>query len=281
MSQVTDTKGLSASSQARTAQGTLFYFAELGQTIDNATWTEVEGMKSGNIPVPEKAELDVTPLKATSKQFISIMGDNPDLTVDLDYYPENSVHQKMIAEMSQEGENRWWKIVIPKSITYYVFGYIKGWPVGFSVNQQLTAQLTIKTSGEPVFEMPKNGTKIAWSGTFTGDKADGDVTGELTAVLDNTKVPAIQFTDDITDGSNFAEGTHYTITNVPLGLTPVLQKVDSKNLKLTFTGQSLITETVNNITVKLLTKAFKNCLASTVEGFVKTDVTITFADTGI
>ena len=272
-----DTKGLSAASQAKTARGTTFYFAEVGETYENATWTKIDGMKSGTIPVPEKAELEVTSLESTAKEYIAILGDTPDLAVDLDYYPLNSVHQRLLAEISQSDENRWWKIVMPNSLTFYVFGYVQGWPVAFAGDTQLTATLTIKTSGKSVFVMPASGASIAWSGTLTGNNDNGTVTGTLTGALTAGDGNTITFTKDVANNGELEQGTHYTIENVPLGLTPVLTKVDDKNVKLSFTGTALVTETVNNIDLRLTSSAFVGALASSIEGFAKTDVTITFA----
>lgn len=273
-----NTQGLSAASQAKTARGATFSFAEDGQSWETADWTKVDGMKSGVIPVAEQAEAEVTTLDSTSKEYIPILGDNPDLTIDLDYYPHNLVHQRLLAELSNSTVVRWWKIEIPDSITFYVQGYVKGWPVSFTGDSAMTATLTIKTSGKPVYKLPDSGVTLTWSGTLTGANLDGSVTGEMTGVLDAGSVSGVIFTDAVSDMDTFVAGVHYEVANVPVGLSPVLTKTDSKNIKLTFTGNANVKETVSNIEVRLTSKAFEGIMASSVNGYAKTDVTITFSD---
>lgn len=273
---IKNTQGLSAASQAKTARGASFWFAEEGQSWETADWTKVDGMKSGVIPVPEQAEIEVTNLDSTSKEYIPGLGDNPDLTVDLDYYPQNLVHQRLLAELSTSTTVRWWKIEIPNSITFYVLGYVKGWPVSFTGDSQMTATLTIKTSGKPVYKMPDSGVVLTWSGTLTGSTSDGAVTGEITGALSGGE-GAVIFTDSVSNADTFVHGTHYTMENVPTGLSPVLTKTDSTNIKLTFTGNAAVKENVSNIGLRLTSNAFEGIMASSVTGYAKTDIGITFS----
>ncbi|MFC1616271.1 DUF2341 domain-containing protein [Patescibacteria group bacterium] len=102
---------------------------------------------------------------------------------------------------------------------------------------------------------------ITWAGDFTeAIDNDGSVTGSRTATLTlDTYLAAVLV------GDPFIETTHYTIANVPAGLTAVLTKTSDTLATLTLTGNATNhsdADDVANLTVTFLDGAFTNTAAA-------------------
>ncbi|MBT7608999.1 MAG: S8 family serine peptidase [Bacteriovoracaceae bacterium] len=72
----------------------------------------------------------------------------------------------------------------------------------------------------------------------------------------------------------------YTITNLPNGLIPLLNRTSSTTLELSFLGNStshIATDSVTDLTITFLDTAFKNTVSATsINGYSKNDFTLTF-----
>ncbi|MFH1509496.1 MAG: sialate O-acetylesterase [bacterium] len=134
------------------------------------------------------------------------------------------------------------------------------------------------TDGDYFSIVTEGGASIAWSGNFTEATAnDGSVTGSRTATLTNDTYIA-----GIANGNPFTETTHYTVANVPTGLTAVLTKTSSTVATLTLTGNAtnhLDANDVADLTVTFVDGVFtNNATASDVVGYTDNTGQIDFAD---
>lgn len=276
MAKTRKTDGLTAASQARTGQGALFYFSEVGETHENATWTLLEGMKSGAIPVPSKPEIDVTTTASKAREFIAGLGTSPDMSVGLDFYPQNTVHQRVISDIVYDSRNRWWKIEIPNIVTIMVEAYVKEWPVEFNIDSAMTANFVLKTSGKPILVFPGSGAKVEWVNTLSGKKQDGSITGTVVGTLTVPLGYDIKFTDSVTDTQDFTKDTHYTVANLPVGVEPKVVKTSSTVVTMSVTGNAAQKEDIKNVTIHLMDAAFDGDMASKIIGSSKTDILLAF-----
>jgi hypothetical protein len=119
---------------------------------------------------------------------------------------------------------------------------------------------------------------VTWSGNFTETGANGGaVIGSRTATL-----TAETYTASVTTGTAFIQATHYTVANVPAGLTAVLTKTSATVATLTLTGNAsgnVNADDVSNLTVTFLDGAFTTTpVASNLAGYTNTTGTIDFND---
>lgn len=116
---------------------------------------------------------------------------------------------------------------------------------------------------------------ITYSGTFTEDEDTGSLSGSrIATIVDDTFVNS---------GSTLTLDTHYSLTNAPAGLTPVMTVNGAgTTATLTFTGNATdhATEQNTSITITFLDGAFTNtATASDATGYTNTAGTVTFSDT--
>lgn len=97
-----------------------------------ATYTEVEGVASINIPGLTKDEIEVTDLSSTSKEFIDGLGDAGELSFELILEPgatagEYAPGQEAVKAAHENGGNVSWEIELPSAfgITYTFTGFVK------------------------------------------------------------------------------------------------------------------------------------------------------------
>lgn len=144
--------GDATSVQAKTGAGFKLFYDATGTMTDPSSptpaWTQIEGMKSGALPSPDKPEIDVTTTDDTVKAYIPGIGSIADLSLELNFYPENEVHQKLVSEVLYEENPRYWKIE-GATMTFTFMGYLKSASASFGVDAALTLPLTLKVTTEP------------------------------------------------------------------------------------------------------------------------------------
>lgn len=119
---------------------------------------------------------------------------------------------------------------------------------------------------------------LAYAGSFAEPTAnDGSVTGSRTATLTSDT-----FIASITDGAAMTLNTHYTVANVPAGLTAVVTKTSPTVATITLTGFAT-THTnavdVANLTITFLDGVFTNTtLAANVAGYTDATGVVDFRD---
>lgn len=267
-----DTLGLTTSQQAKTGHGVVFYIGT-GDDLATATWTKVEGMKSGSFPSPDKPEIDVTTTEDSVKAYIPGVGAINDLSIEFNFYPNNSVHRDLVKNVLYTETVRPWKIE-SADMAFTFFGYMKSANVSFGADAAMTMPLVLKVTSKPTLAFTGVGGTITYDSTLAGNTSTGAVTGSVVGTFAAASGVTASYSTDVT--STFVRNRDFTISNVPAGLTPVLTKTSSTVATLTFTGTATDKTDTNSIVLTFLDSAFTGVTASQVTGATKT-LGITFA----
>lgn len=266
-----DTLGLATELQAVTGKGLTLYYG-LNGDVNTATWYKVEGTNSVPIPSPSKTDIDVTTTEDDVKKSISGLADMADMTVDCNYYPNNSVHRYIVSTLAYEDTNIPWKIVGPYFACYFN-GHIKTVTSSGTPEAKMTMNLSLKVSSKPQFVYADDvKAAITYNSTLAGNESTGAVTGSVVC----TFAPNSGVTATFATGA-FTKDTHYTISGVPAGLTAVLTKTSGTVATLTFTGTATNVTDVTNISLAFLDAAFTGVTAAQTTGSTKSNIAITFA----
>ena len=138
-------------------------------------------------------------------------------------------------------------------------------PIG-NITNSTKADFVIDFTNQP---------SIAYAGNFTEVVANnGSVTGSRIATLTGG-------TFALTDGTVMTAGTHYTLANVPAGLTAVVTKTDATHATLTLTGNAsphLFANSVTALTITFLTAGLNTVSAANTLGYSDATGAVTFAD---
>lgn len=267
-----DSLGLATSQQAKTGYGFSFFIGT-GDDLNTATWQKIEGMKSGALPSPNKPEIDVTTTDDEVKASIPGTGSIDNISLEFNFYPHNSVHQMLVAEVLYTEEDRPWKIV-GQGMEVKFFGYMVSASTSFGVDAALSMPLTLKVTTKPEISFEAVGGTITYDSTLAGEDSDGTVTGSVVGTLAPASGVAATFSTEVT--TDFVRNRDYTIMNVPVGLTPKLTKTSATVATLTFTGEATNTADVSNIVLEFTDSAFSGVKANQINGYVKPGISITF-----
>lgn len=267
-----DSLGMTTSQQAKTGYGFSFYIGT-GDDLNTATWQKIEGMKSGALPSPNKPEIDVTTTDDAVKAFIPGTGSIDNISLEFNFYPQNSVHQMLVAEVLYTEEVRPWKIT-GQGMEFVFFGYMVSANTTFGVDAALSMPLTLKVTSKPLVKFESVGGTITYDSTLVGGEDDGTVAGALVGTFAAASGVVATFSEEVT--TDFVRNRDYTITNVPMGLVPKLTKTSNTVATLTFTGAAISKADVANIVLEFNDSAFSGVKANQVSGYVKSDIAITF-----
>lgn len=115
------------------------------------TIAEVTGFDG---PSVEAAEIEVTSLQSTAKEFIAGLKDNGEISINLNFVPRNAQHKQLIADITS-GEKRNYQIDwndltgAETSSTLWTFeAFVKGLPVSASPDAALTGTATLRVTGD-------------------------------------------------------------------------------------------------------------------------------------
>ncbi|MCU0424520.1 MAG: IPT/TIG domain-containing protein [Candidatus Kapabacteria bacterium] len=120
-----------------------------------------------------------------------------------------------------------------------------------------------------------------YSGTMFSEAVanNGTITTTQTITLGGTA-----WASSIANGSTLTAGTHYTVTNVPAGLTMVLTKTSSTQVQISFTGAAAAhanANDVNNVQITFLNAAVQNGNVAVIGGLNGQNLSIDFANPAI
>lgn len=148
-------KGDPTNKQAKTGFNFRFFMEKITAGQDGATtpdgvttWDEVEGMKSGSLPSPDKPEIDVTTTTDEVKAYLPGIPSINDMSLEFNFYPQNEVHQEIIKNVIYEDKTRYWKIT-GQGMSFIFPGYLKSASPTFGVDAALTLPLTLKVAAKP------------------------------------------------------------------------------------------------------------------------------------
>lgn len=262
-----------AAVQAKTGSGIRFYFSETAD-VEAEDWVWVQGLKSGSLPSPDKPEIDVSNTDSTVREYIPGLGSIPDMSLEMDWYPANEVHQRLQGDLLYGNTVRAWKLE-SDDFSFVFLGYLKSASVSFSLDAAMTVPLTLKVSSQPkvTYKTTSGGNKVTWDNSLSGSDSDGSVTGSVTATLSG----GANFTSNITNSSDFDQGRDFFISAVPKGLTAKMTKTSETVLTLTFTGNASDRSDISNMTVTLVDASFDGGVrAAAVQDSTKTGLALAF-----
>lgn len=137
------------SQNAVLTQGTLLKRGDGGSPEVFATVPDVTALAG---PDATKAEIDVTDLASTAKEYKGGLADFGRLTVDLNYIPGNPVHTAMRSDfISASSPVRNWQILFVNGKRWDFAGYVAAFPGNTQPDSVQKSSMTIRLSG-PVVE---------------------------------------------------------------------------------------------------------------------------------
>lgn len=147
-------KGEATSLQAKTGFNFRFYMEKIAEggtgasSPEDAVFEEVEGMKSGSLPSPDKPEIDVTTTVDEVKAYLPGIGSINDISLEFNFYPQNDIHQDIVKNVIFNDTPRYWKIT-GQGMSFIFLGYLKSASATFGVDAALTLPLTLKVTSKP------------------------------------------------------------------------------------------------------------------------------------
>jgi len=107
-------------------------------------------------PTFEADEVDVTNMDSPSgfREFIQGLKDGGNITFGLNFLPHTAGHQQLLDDL-KTGIKRNYRVRWPQLPTVHRMnheGFVKSVPLEIPVDDAVTAQVTIRVSGEPVIE---------------------------------------------------------------------------------------------------------------------------------
>lgn len=120
--------------------------------IDNAdsplTYTTIAEVKSIDGPGGQTAEIDVTDLSSTAKEFVLGLQDEGDITMDMNYIPSNTQHA-LLRTLRASGAERSFQITFTDSpaTTWTFNARVKGFTINNAVDNVTGLSVTIRVTG--------------------------------------------------------------------------------------------------------------------------------------
>ena len=130
----------------KVAQGTLL---QRETSLGSASFATIANVKSWSGPSTENPEIDVTTLQSTAKEFVGGLVDYGELTLELNFDPNNASHQQLFADMEASPPTvTGWRIqFVDPTINYYWSAFVKSFSISGEVDGVISGSLTLRLSG--------------------------------------------------------------------------------------------------------------------------------------
>lgn len=117
-----------------------------------ASYNTIPGVSGFQGPTGSKAQIDVTAIDDSSKQFIADLPDYGNVTFDLFWRFGNTYHQALKNDFDTVGSTSYFKVLAGSGTpgtggTGYFQGEVVGWEHDFSKGNAMTVKVTVKLSG--------------------------------------------------------------------------------------------------------------------------------------
>jgi len=133
-------------------------FGTLLQVEDSpgaGTYTTIGGVRDISGPTFEAEEIDVTDHDSANgfREYLQGLKDAGELTAEINFEPDVTLHDQLfddlVAGTTREYRIRLAQMGTPYNLTFDAF--VKSMPNNFPVGQQVTANLTLRITGAPVW----------------------------------------------------------------------------------------------------------------------------------
>lgn len=133
------------SSNALLSQGSIL---SIGDSASPEVFTEIQETSNIDGPGGQAAEIDVTDLGSTGKEYKLGLQEEGDISFDIFYIPANTQHA-LLRTLRASGANRNFRITFTDSpaTTWTFSALVKGFTVSMGVDNVLRASVTLKVSG--------------------------------------------------------------------------------------------------------------------------------------
>lgn len=131
-------------STASSAQGTTLEVQAAGSPT---TWLPVGNFTTWSGPSGEAAEIDVTNLSSTRKEYLIGLADEGNYTFNLHYDPDDAGQARMKALRASGGVGRF-RLTHPTSAVEEFNGFVKSFPRDGGVDSAIAAAVNIRVTGE-------------------------------------------------------------------------------------------------------------------------------------
>jgi len=130
----------------KVAQGTIL---SRETSLGSASFTTVANVKSWSGPSTENPEIDVTTLLSTAKEFVGGLVDFGELTMELNFDPNNATHQQLFADMEASPPTvTGWRITfVSPTINFTWSAFVKSFSISGEVDGVIAGSLSLRLSG--------------------------------------------------------------------------------------------------------------------------------------
>lgn len=130
----------------KVAQGTLL---QRESSLGSGSFTTVANVKSWDGPSTENPEIDVTTLSSIAKEFVGGLVDFGDLSMELNFDPNNATHQQIFADMEASPPTvTGWRIsFVNPTINFKWSAFVKSFSISGEVDNIISGSLTLRLSG--------------------------------------------------------------------------------------------------------------------------------------
>jgi len=133
------------SSSALTSQGMTI---AIGNGASPEVFTTIAEVKSIDGPGGQTAEIDVTDLSSTAKEFVLGLQDEGDITLDMNYIPANTQHALLRTLRGTGAENNFRITFTDSPATTWTFGArVKGFSISNAVDSVTGLSVTLRVTG--------------------------------------------------------------------------------------------------------------------------------------
>lgn len=118
-------------------------------TTSPYTYTAIPGVTSIQLGGPSRAPIDVTDLDSTAKEFLMGLRDNGQLTLDVNFNPDNSVHTLLRSDIDSTTPRKFrltFRDTSPYT-TYTFDAFVMGMPVNMAVDAPVKSTITLQITG--------------------------------------------------------------------------------------------------------------------------------------
>ncbi len=131
---------------AKTAQGTVI---SRESSLGSGTFVPIANVKSFDGPSMENPEIDVTTLSSTAKEFVGGLIDYGELSMEVNFDPENTSHQQALADMEASPPTvTGWRISFANPTRHYTWpAFVKSFPISGAVDGVYGGNLTLRLAG--------------------------------------------------------------------------------------------------------------------------------------
>jgi hypothetical protein len=128
--------------QAIKSQG---FKLEIDTGVSPTVWTEVKEVTSFNVFDGEAADIEVTHLQSTAKEFLVGLADNGNASFELNYVSTDAGQELVRAAVG--GAIKTFRITLSNNEKYTFNGFVKSAPLSGGVDGKVDTSFNIKVSG--------------------------------------------------------------------------------------------------------------------------------------